>query len=171
LGQLYEWHLQHSDPPRRVVRISLLDYGPEPELDKFSGFWFERVHEPWEQCLDYTGDDYVTYIIDEAQKLFPLGPQHLFWAKVKQVLGREGGRKSRILFLAAYGFQPDDPAAPITFSVRLNLSTTLLNRAEFDEIFHKYDLWRSDIQEDLRIGPGTRDKRRPIPFPLSSTVY
>jgi hypothetical protein len=37
------------------MRMRLRDN--QPESDKgFPGFWFERIHEPWEQCLDYTGD-------------------------------------------------------------------------------------------------------------------
>jgi hypothetical protein len=121
-------------------------------FDKFDDYCLEHLGCPWEEALSPKAQ--LTLIFDETQMIYPLGRGHPFWNAIKDV--QSAASDTQVLMFAAYGEKPTGTAAtyatPIELT-RLDLSTTLFKRDEFDDVMNKCDHLPEPSR--LRIGPGT----------------
>jgi hypothetical protein len=132
-----------------VKRMSFLRLG---RLDDFDDYCLAHLGCRWDEALSPAAS--LTLIFDETQMIYSLGRGHPFWNAIKGVQSAKSA--TRVLMFAAYGERPTGTAATFATPIevtRLDLSTTLFKREEFDEVMAKCDSLPEATR--LRIGPGT----------------
>lgn len=121
---------------RVVTAISALCATSVP----FEDTWVKSTGMSMEEALDPGAGTQRTFIIDEAQTLYPLGADSPFWKLTKYINGVPASRV-QILLLAVYGLRArtDQLATPIEISGDWSLSFLALSDAETDEFFAAFN--------------------------------
>ena len=94
--------LVYNKPFWRLCYIVDLS-GWHPHTMSFENYWMKSTGETLMSSLDPCAGWYRTYIVDEAQKTFDLGPEHEFWGMIKRnLVARTRDSRVQVLLLGVY---------------------------------------------------------------------
>ena len=122
---------------RKVISFSALEAAGQP----FENLWAKLTGVSMTDALDHRRGPLRTYVIDEAQILYTLGPDSPFWQLLKVINGATTS-SVQVLLLAVYGLRArrDQLATPLEFSaVPWSLSFLALSDAEVAEFFAAFN--------------------------------
>jgi len=136
LGQL----LVEAAPPGRKVTVVNINGLPASGLS-LEAFWALRTGVPMAEALDPVQGPQRTYIVDEVQLLYQLGPDAPFWRSVKAIASTEPAAcRVQLLLMGAYGLQGSKlVGTPIELRDPWSLNLLLLDEAEISELFHAFN--------------------------------
>ena len=123
---------------RKVISFSALEAAGQP----FENLWAKLTGVSMTDALDHRRGPLRTYVIDEAQILYTLGPDSPFWQLLKVINGATTSFV-QVLLLAVYGLRArrDQLATPLEFSaVPWSLSFLALSDAEVAEFFAAFNI-------------------------------
>lgn len=116
--------------------------GWHEQTTSFEDYWRESTGASIESSLNPTSGWPRTYIIDEAQTTFSLGPTHLFWKCIKHINAHFRESRAQVLLLGVYcaPAPPGDVAAnfpntPVNIPDGWSLSYLSFDALESDEFF------------------------------------
>lgn len=136
LGELL---IAAAPPGRKVVAVNVADFSTSGLA--LEDFWAGQTGEAMAQALNPLKGEFRTYIVDEVQMLYGLGPDAPFWRAVKKIFST-APRKCRVqmLLMGAYGLQGSKlVGTPIEFRSQWSLELLLLDEAEISEFFGAYN--------------------------------
>lgn len=121
---------------RKVTAVSALG----SDRKSIEDMWLQLTGSAMAEALDPGAGPLRTFIIDEAQLLYPLGSDSPFWQLLKRING-EPTSHVHVLLLAVYGLRArkDQLATPIEISGPWSLSFISLNDTEVVEFFAAFN--------------------------------
>ena len=132
--------LAASAPVTRVVTSTTALDALHATSAQFEDLWLKWTGMPMTEALNPNTGPLRTFVIDEAQLLFPLGADSQFWTLLKKINGAPTSRV-QVLLLAVYGLRArnDQLASPIEISAPWSLSFLALSDTEVDELFAAFN--------------------------------
>ena len=129
-------------PPGRAVKVinanACVSMGEDITGEQL---WAAQTSESMNEALDPLNGPLRTYIIDEVQLLYALGPDSSFWRAVKEVASTSPDDcRIQLLLLGTYRPQGSKLAgSPIELRNPWSLSQLLLSEAEVSELFGAFN--------------------------------
>eukprot|EP01124_Arcella_intermedia_P000631 TRINITY_DN1033_c0_g1_i6.p1 TRINITY_DN1033_c0_g1~~TRINITY_DN1033_c0_g1_i6.p1 ORF type:complete len:485 (-),score=50.37 TRINITY_DN1033_c0_g1_i6:31-1485(-) len=156
---LLEWvrayrNSEHQPPTKRLKKHQPLDNLTQmPKL--FEQWWQSRFGEDLNTSLTTKKNNKRRiWIIDEAQSLYPLGQDSIFWVSLKKMQGGNSD-KVGVLLLSMYGETPCENGSNLNTPIELRTVLNLTDLRFSEEEVHKFiSLW-NNLFQGLPIGIDT----------------
>jgi len=138
LGEL----LVAAAPPGRTVSVlnanAFIRMGEGTTAEQL---WTAEIGESMTEALNPRQGPLRTYIVDEVQLLYALGPDSSFWRAVKQVASTKPAEcKVQLLLMGTYGLHGGKlVGTPIELRSPWSLKLLLLDEAEVSELFGAFN--------------------------------
>ncbi len=133
----------------KVFRLSLLRW---TDNSGFEEYWKKQVGCTWEEATESS----CTIIIDEAQMLYPLTEDHIFWRSVKAIQSKaETDLPSKIVLFSCYGLNPEEKSkfsTPVRFINPFDLAMLYFDRMEYDQLMDCYNTMEDYARMPVRQG-------------------
>lgn len=129
-------------PPGRTVKVLNANaFTRMGEGTTAEQLWTAEMGESMAEALNPRRGPLRTYIIDEVQLLYALGPDSSFWRAVKQVASTDPAEcRVQLLLMGTYGLQGGKLlGTPVELRSPWSLKLLLLSEAEVSELFGAFN--------------------------------